>query len=195
MVLIIDNYDSFTYNLYQVVGGLNNDVRVVRNDELTIDEIAELRPSHIIISPGPGRPSKAGISAGVVDYFKGSIPILGVCLGLQVICEVFGGEVGYGKTLIHGKKTLIHLANGSPIFRGLSPIIEAGRYHSLSARRGTLPDELLVIAEDDEGEVMGLKHQKYNVFGVQFHPESILTEGGTKIIANFLKLEGGGNND
>lgn len=188
MILLIDNYDSFSYNLYQYVGMINPDIRVIKNDELSLAEIAALAPDHIIVSPGPGRPADAGICEEVIEYFKDKTPILGVCLGHQAICEVFGGTVTYASTLMHGKQSTVHIANGSPIFRGLPPIIAAGRYHSLSAERSTLPDELLIIAEDDEGEVMAVKHRSYNVYGVQFHPESILTEAGHQMIENFLKI-------
>lgn len=190
MILLIDNYDSFSYNLYQYVGMINPDIRVIKNDELSLAEIAALAPDHIIVSPGPGRPADAGICEEVIEYFKDKTPILGVCLGHQAICEVFGGTVIYASTLMHGKQSTVHIANGSPIFRGLPPIIAAGRYHSLSAERSTLPDELLIIAEDDEGEVMAVKHRSYNVYGVQFHPESILTEAGHQMIENFLKIGG-----
>lgn len=194
MILLIDNYDSFSYNLYQYVGTINPNIRVIKNNELTIPEIESLDLTHIIISPGPGRPKDAGICEEVILYFKEKLPILGVCLGHQAICEAFGGDITYAKVLMHGKKSTIHIANGSPLFKGLPPIIEGARYHSLCANRETLPDELLVIAEDDNGEVMGVKHKDYNIFGVQFHPESILTQNGNKIIENFLKI-GGESND
>ncbi|TYC88506.1 aminodeoxychorismate/anthranilate synthase component II [Acetobacterium wieringae] len=190
MILLIDNYDSFSYNLYQYVGMINPDIRVIKNDELSLAEIAALAPDHIIVSPGPGRPADAGICEEVIDTFKDKTPILGVCLGHQAICEVFGGTITYASTLMHGKQSTVHIANGSPIFRGLPPIIAAGRYHSLSAERSTLPDDLLIIAEDDEGEVMAVKHRSYDVYGVQFHPESILTEAGHQMIENFLKIGG-----
>ena len=188
MILLIDNYDSFSYNLYQYVGIINPDIRVIKNDELSLAEIAALAPDHIIVSPGPGRPADAGICEEVIDTFKDKTPILGVCLGHQAICEVFGGTVTYASTLMHGKSSNVHIANGSPIFRGLPPIIAAGRYHSLSAERSSLPDELLIIAEDDEGEVMAVKHRSFDVYGVQFHPESILTDSGHRMIENFLKI-------
>jgi anthranilate synthase component 2 len=193
MILLIDNYDSFSYNLYQYVGMINPDIRVIKNDEMSLAEIAALAPDHIIVSPGPGRPADAGICEEVIDYFKDKTPILGVCLGHQAICEVFGGTVTYASTLMHGKSSNVHIANGSPIFRGLPPIIAAGRYHSLSAERSSLPDDLLIIAEDDDGEVMAVKHRHYDVYGVQFHPESILTQDGHKMIENFLKI--GNEND
>lgn len=188
MILLIDNYDSFSYNLYQYVGMINPDIRVIKNDELSLAEIAALAPDHIIVSPGPGRPADAGICEEVIEYFKDKTPILGVCLGHQAICEVFGGTIIYASTLMHGKSSNVHIANGSPIFRGLPPIIAAGRYHSLSAERSSLPDELLIIAEDDEGEVMAVKHRSFDVYGVQFHPESILTDSGHRMIENFLKI-------
>lgn len=191
MILLIDNYDSFSYNLYQYIGEINSEIKVVKNDEITLEEIEKLKSSHIIISPGPGRPSDAGICEDVIKYFKGRIPILGVCLGHQAICEAFGGNITYAKKLIHGKMSSIHIANGSPIFNGLPPIIEGARYHSLAADRKSLPDEILIIAESDNEEIMGIKHRDYNVFGLQFHPESILTPKGKRIIENFLSIGGG----
>lgn len=190
MILIIDNYDSFSYNLYQYVGKINEDVKVIKNDEMTVKEIERLNPTHLIISPGPGRPADAGICEESIEYFKNKMPILGVCLGHQAICETFGAEITYAKTLVHGKTSNIHIANGSPIFHGLAPIIKAARYHSLIADRKTLPDELLVIAEDDDSQVMGVKHKDFDIYGIQFHPESILTVGGEIIIENFLSLGG-----
>jgi anthranilate synthase component 2 len=187
MILLIDNYDSFTYNLYQMAGLIQPDIRVIRNDELDIKGIEALSPTHIIISPGPGRPADAGICEEAVACFKDRAPILGVCLGHQAVCEALGAEITYARTLIHGKKTAVHIANGSPIFHGLPPVIEAARYHSLAAKRDTVPDELLIIAEDESGEVMGVKHRDYPVYGVQFHPESILTRSGHIIIENFLR--------
>ncbi|MDR2105174.1 MAG: aminodeoxychorismate/anthranilate synthase component II [Deferribacteraceae bacterium] len=190
MILIIDNYDSFVYNLYQMAGVINPDIRVERNDSITVEEVEELSPSHIIISPGPGRPIDAGICEDLIRRFKTKAPILGVCLGHQAICEVFGASITYAARLVHGKKTPIQIANGSPIFRGLPPIIEAGRYHSLAAKRDTIPDELLINAEDDLGEVMGVKHRDYDIYGLQFHPESILTKCGETILENFLSIGG-----
>lgn len=192
MILLIDNYDSFTYNLYQYIGIVTENVKVIKNDEMTVSEIEMLAPSHIIISPGPGRPKDSGVCKEVVSHFKDRTPILGICLGHQAICEVFGATIAYSKTLTHGKASSIQIANGSPIFRGLPPIIQGARYHSLCVLRETLPDELLVIAEDNDGEIMGVKHKDYNIFGVQFHPESILTKDGDKIIKNFLLINAGG---
>jgi len=193
MVLIIDNYDSFTYNLYQLAGAIAPDIKVVYND-VGIDEINALSPSHIIISPGPGRPGDAGICEDAVRRFAGVCPILGICLGHQAICEAYGAEITYAKSLMHGKTSHVHIANGNPVFRGLPPLLTAGRYHSLAASRNTLPDELLVIAETDDGEIMGVKHRDHPIFGLQFHPESILTPDGATIIENFLAI-GGNDND
>ena len=186
MVLIIDNYDSFAYNLYQYVGMCHSQVKVLRNDKVTLEEIQEMNPSHIIISPGPGYPSDAGISKDVVLRFKGQIPILGVCLGHQTIGEVFGGEVVHAKELMHGKQSLVTVNNQCEIFKGLPDQIEAARYHSLVVSRETLPDVLEITAEEGTGVIMGLKHKDYPVYGVQFHPESILTSEGITIINNFL---------
>jgi anthranilate synthase component 2 len=189
MILLIDNYDSFTYNLVQLVGGIVGGViRVIRNDEMTVEEIRELKPTHIIISPGPGYPKDAGVCEQVIVMLKGEVPILGVCLGHQAICETFGANITLAKRLMHGKQSNIHIANGSRIFHGLPPMIRAARYHSLIAKKDTLPDELLVIAEDDDGEVMAIQHRNYEIFGLQFHPESILTPQGEVIMKNFLKL-------
>lgn len=188
MVLMIDNYDSFTYNLVQQVGSLGYDIKVIRNDEMTIDRIRELKPSHIIISPGPGYPKDAGISIKLIRELKGRIPILGVCLGHQAICEAFGAAICHAKRLMHGKQSNIHIANGASIFHGLAPMIQAGRYHSLAAVRKTLPDELQIIAEDDDGEIMAVQHRSYEIYGLQFHPESILTPQGDAIMRNFLKI-------
>jgi anthranilate synthase component 2 len=193
VILIIDNYDSFTYNLYQIAGTFCPDIRVAYNDQISIGEIEMLRPTHIIISPGPGRSGDAEICEEAILHFAGRLPILGICLGHQAICEAFGGKITYAKTLMHGKKSAVHIANGNPVFKGLPPLLEAGRYHSLSADRGSLPDELLVIAETDDGEVMGVKHRDFDVFGLQFHPESILTPNGRKILENFLRIGGNGN--
>ncbi|HWT74431.1 MAG TPA: aminodeoxychorismate/anthranilate synthase component II [Mobilitalea sp.] len=189
MVLLIDNYDSFSYNLVQLVGSIGGEIKVIRNDEMTVEEIKALNPSHIIISPGPGYPKDAGIIEEAIAKLKGEVPILGVCLGHQAISETFGAEITLAKRLMHGKQSSIHIANGARIFHGLAPIIQAARYHSLIAKKETLPDELLVIAEDDDGEVMAVKHRNYEIFGVQFHPESILTPQGEVIMRNFLKIE------
>lgn len=192
MVLLIDNYDSFTYNLYQLAGSCRAAaaIRVIKNDELTVAQIQDLAPTHIIISPGAGRPHKAGICEEAVLALKDTAAVLGVCLGHQAICEAFGGEITYAPKLMHGKKSNIHIANGSPLFKGLPPVIEAARYHSLCAKRDTLPDNLLIIAEDNDGVVMGVKHRDYEIYGLQFHPESILTKDGHIIMKNFLRIGG-----
>ncbi len=188
MVLIIDNYDSFTYNLVQLVGGITPDIRVARNDVLTVEEVCALVPTHIILSPGPGYPKDAGVCEGVVKKLAGECPILGVCLGHQAICEAFGAVVAHAARLMHGKKSLVNIDNQSPIFRGLPPQIEAARYHSLAAKRRTLPDALEVLATDEQGEIMAVGHRDYPVYGLQFHPESILTPNGGEIMRNFLTL-------
>jgi anthranilate synthase component 2 len=186
MILLIDNYDSFSYNLYQLMGTNNPDIRVIRNDEMAVADIIVLRPSHIVISPGPGRPADAGICEKVISALGGQIPILGVCLGHQAVCEVFGAVVGYAKTLMHGKSSMITVDTGSPLFAGLDKTIQGARYHSLAADINTIPTELRVIASADDGEVMAVQHREYPVYGVQFHPESILTPQGKRILVNFL---------
>lgn len=190
MILLIDNYDSFSYNLYQAIGVVNEDIKVVRNDELSAAAVKALQPSHIVISPGPGFPADAGECENIILEMKETTPILGVCLGHQAICEAFGAKIVHAPQMMHGKKSSIHIANGNEIFKGLPPIIEAARYHSLIAEKAGIPDELLVIAEDRSGGIMGVKHRDYEVYGVQFHPESILTTKGQLIIANFLSLGG-----
>jgi glutamine amidotransferase of anthranilate synthase or aminodeoxychorismate synthase len=190
MILLIDNYDSFSYNLVQMIGGFRKDIRVVRNDELTVEQAVRLHPSHIILSPGPGFPQAAGICEELVRKRKGTVPILGVCLGHQGICEAFGAKIIHAKELMHGKQSRIRLQNENKLFRGLPPEIPAGRYHSLIAERETLPQELLVIAEDEKHEVMAVQHRDYEIYGLQFHPESILTPQGAKIIQNFLSIGG-----
>lgn len=188
MILIIDNYDSFTYNLYQYIGKFNEDIKVFRNDKITISEIGELKPSHIIISPGPKYPKDAGISIETIKYFAGKIPILGVCLGHQSIGEAYGSKVIKAKHILHGKQSTIRVANESLLFKGLPAAITAGRYHSLIVEKESLSDVLMVTAEDENGEIMALMHKEYPVFGVQFHPESILTKEGEVIIKNFLEV-------
>ena len=188
MTILIDNYDSFSYNLYQLVGAINPDIKVIRNDEFTCEEIEAMNPDHIIISPGPGRPSDAGMCEEAVRYFAGKVPILGVCLGHQGICEVYGCTISHAKQLMHGKKSRIHIDNNSPIFKGLDEEMDAARYHSLVAVRETVPNVLQVIGEDKNGEVMAVQHKTYPVYGLQFHPESILTPQGRIILENFLNL-------
>lgn len=190
MVLLIDNYDSFSYNLVQLIGELTDgNIKVVRNDEITIDEIRKMNPESIILSPGPGKPEDAGICEDVVRQLKDEYPILGVCLGHQSICEVFGANVTYAKQLMHGKQSEMTILKEDPIFEGLGESFKGARYHSLSADRNTIPDELEVIAIDGkDGEVMAVKHKEYPIYGLQFHPESVLTPEGKKLVNNFLKL-------
>ena len=188
MILLIDNYDSFSYNLYQLVGCINPDIRVIRNDELTIEEIEALSPSHIIISPGPGKPADAGICEECIIHFAGKVPILGVCLGHQAICEAFGGVVDHAGALMHGKASIATLDTENEIFKGLESREQVARYHSLSAKEETLPSSLKVIARTDDGEVMAVSHSDYAIFGLQFHPESILTPDGNIMLDNFLKI-------
>ena len=192
MILLIDNYDSFSYNLYQLIGEVNPDIKVVRNDKITIGEISELNPECIILSPGPGKPEDAGICIDVVLNFADRIPILGVCLGHQSICQAFGGKISHAKRLMHGKTSKISL-DYDFIFKELPSEITVGRYHSLSLAEETVPDCLEVISKaEDDGEIMAVKHRDYNVYGLQFHPESILTPDGLTIIRNFLqKVERG----
>ncbi|MCM1334736.1 MAG: aminodeoxychorismate/anthranilate synthase component II [Eubacterium sp.] len=186
MILLIDNYDSFSYNLYQLVGELEPNIRVVRNDELSPEDAFSLNPSRIILSPGPKTPSEAGICEELVKRSDGSIPILGVCLGHQAICEAFGATVSYAKKLMHGKRSTAKLDIKCPLFYGLPGSTEVARYHSLAAIRETLPACLTVTAETDDGEVMSVRHTSLPIYGVQFHPESILTAHGKKMLENFL---------
>ena len=186
-LLVIDNYDSFTYNLVQYFGELGADPVVKRNDEISVEEIKKLKPERICISPGPGRPENAGISSEVVREFGPSIPLLGVCLGHQCIAQVFGGEVTRAERLMHGKTSSIrHHRQG--VFKGLTDPLEATRYHSLIVKRDSLPKSLEIIAETAEHEIMGLQHRDFPIHGVQFHPESILTAEGKKLLANFLRI-------
>lgn len=189
MILLIDNYDSFSYNLFQMVGEINPDIKVIRNDEMTLEEIEMLEPSHIILSPGPGRPADAGICEKVVDYFKGKVPILGVCLGHQAICEVFGGTIGYADKLMHGKTSMVTLDLTSKIFGGMEPKIQVARYHSLATVKDSLLDNLKVIARTESDEIMAVEHVEYPIYGVQFHPESILTPNGKQILERFLNIK------
>ncbi|MDD5737465.1 MAG: aminodeoxychorismate/anthranilate synthase component II [Candidatus Omnitrophica bacterium] len=187
MILMIDNYDSFTYNLVQYLGEMGQALKVIRNDKISVGSISGLRPKSIIISPGPGFPKDAGISNSVLREFTGNVPILGVCLGHQCIGEVFGGRIVKASRPMHGKTSLIY-HNGKEIFKGLRNPFAAIRYHSLIVERKSLPDCLEVIARTKEKEIMGLRHRKYPVWGVQFHPESILTAEGKKLLKNFLEL-------
>lgn len=189
MILLIDNYDSFSYNLYQIIGSIDKNIRVVKNDELTLKEIEELDISHIVISPGPGKPEDSGVCKAVIKRFYKEKPILGICLGHQCIYEIFGGTVTYAKKVYHGKKDIIKIENEFEIFNGLKKNIEVGRYHSLSGTMESLSKELFLIAEDNNREVMAVKHKKFNLYGLQFHPESILTPDGTVMIKNFMKMK------
>ncbi|WP_127534433.1 aminodeoxychorismate/anthranilate synthase component II [Paenibacillus kobensis] len=190
MILVIDNYDSFTYNLVQYLGELGQDIVVKRNDEIGLDDIAAMAPDHILISPGPCSPNEAGISLAVIDRFKGEIPIFGVCLGHQSIGQAFGGDVIRAEKLMHGKTSEI-LHDGKTIFEGIPSPFTATRYHSLIVKRETLPDCLEITAETAEGEIMGLRHKEYPIEGVQFHPESIITENGLTMLRNFLSKRAG----
>ncbi len=185
MLLLIDNYDSFTYNLAQYFGELGCELLVKRNDEISLDEIGALAPEHICISPGPCTPREAGISKDVILYFGPKVPILGVCLGHQCIAEAYGGKIVRASTLVHGKSSTIR-HNGSGLFTDLPTLFEAGRYHSLIVERSSFPRCLEVIAENDDGEIMALRHRELPMYGVQFHPESVLTRDGKKILARFL---------
>lgn len=187
MILMIDNYDSFTFNLVQYLGELGADIEVFRNDALTIDEIRNMKPEKIVISPGPCTPNEAGISVDVVTNFAGKIPILGVCLGHESIAAAFGGKIIKAKKLMHGKTSMIK-HDGKGVFEGIDNPFEATRYHSLAVDKQTLPDSLIISATTDDGEIMALRHKEFNVTGIQFHPESILTTSGKDILNNFLQM-------
>ena len=190
MILLIDNYDSFSYNLYQLIGGVNPDIKVIRNDEMTVQEIESLDPEIIVISPGPGKPADAGICVEAVKYFKGKIPVFGVCLGHQSICEAYGATVSYASRLMHGKTSTVKIDGSSMLYKGMdnenSEILVA-RYHSLSVVEDTLPPELKITGRADDGEVMSVEDTVNHVYGVQYHPESVLTPRGNEIIKNLLK--------
>ncbi len=188
MIAIIDNYDSFTYNLYQFIGAIDPDIQVFRNDETNADELRKIDPDHIVISPGPGKPSEAGNCIDIIRELGPDYPILGVCLGHQAICEAYGAKVDYAERLMHGKQSLANREN-SVLFSGLAPRFKVARYHSLAADRNTIPECLRVTARTDDGEIMAVQHKIYPTFGVQFHPESIMTPDGMTIIANFLSVE------
>ena len=185
MILLIDNYDSFSYNVYQLVGSVNPDIRVIRNDECSVEEIRVMNPSHIILSPGPGRPDKAGVCEEVIRALGGKIPILGICLGHQCIGEALGGTVSYAKALFHGKQSSI-AHDGTSVFTGIDSPIKVARYHSLAVQEADLPECLRVLARTEDGEIMAMRHKEYPVVGLQFHPESIYTEHGKRIIENFV---------
>lgn len=188
MILLIDNYDSFSYNLYQLIGSLEPDIRVIRNDAMTVEEIAALNPAGIILSPGPGRPEDAGVCIKVVRQLGGRFPILGVCLGHQAICEAFGATVTFARELMHGKQSIAKLDTATPLFAGLPPQVPVARYHSLAADPDTIPACLQVTARVANGEVMAVQHTTHPIFGVQFHPESIMTPDGPAMLKNFIEL-------
>ena len=185
MNIIIDNYDSFTYNLVQYVGEIDSEIRVYKNDKIDVEKITSIAPDHIIISPGPGRPENSGVSIDVIEKLKGKFPILGVCLGHQVIGHVFGASIVTSENIMHGKTSHIN-HNGQDIFRGIPSPLEATRYHSLIIDENSLPKELEIIAKTSEGLIMGIKHREYCMYGLQFHPESVLTTAGFSLIENFL---------
>lgn len=186
MILLIDNYDSFSYNLVQLIGEINSDIKVIRNDELTVEEIDELEPEAIIISPGPGRPADAGVCIEVIQKLGEKYKILGVCLGHQAICEAFGAKITYAKHLMHGKQSEVSISKDSVLFHGMKDRLKVARYHSLAADNDTLSDDLKVTSITDDNEIMAVEHKKYKIFGVQFHPESILTPDGKQILMNYL---------
>lgn len=186
MILLIDNYDSFSYNVYQLIGSIEPDIKVIRNDEWTIDQVREFNPSAIILSPGPKRPIDAGICIDVIKTFYKDIPILGICLGHQSICEAFGATVSYAKELMHGKQDTMHIIKKDPIFEGLQDF-PAARYHSLAALEETMPECLEILAKSSDDEIMAVRHKDYPVYGFQFHPESVMTPDGYILVQNFLK--------
>lgn len=192
MILLIDNYDSFSYNLYQLIGTINSDIKVIRNDEMTLDEIKALGAEYIVLSPGPKRPKDAGVCIEVAKELGENEKILGVCLGHQSICEAYGGVVTYAKELMHGKQSVCEIDTTDELFSGLDKNIKVARYHSLACDEKTVPDCLKVIARTDDGEIMAVRHREKKIWGVQFHPESIMTPEGINILRNFL---GGNNND
>lgn len=188
MIILIDNYDSFSYNLYQLAGSLYPDIRVVRNDAYTAEELESLNPDAILISPGPGRPEDAGVSIDAIRHFAGKVPILGVCLGHQAICKCFGATVSYAKELVHGKAYDVTLDTESPLFHDMPKTIRAARYHSLAAVESTMPECLRITARTKDGEIMAVEHRDYPIYGLQFHPESIMTPEGHKILENFFAI-------
>ncbi len=187
MILLIDNYDSFSYNLFQLVGEIDPNIRVIRNDEMTVEEIRGLAPSHMILSPGPGRPENAGVTMEAVKTLGKDIPILGVCLGHQAICAAFGATVTYAKKLMHGKQSDVKFDLDCPLFKGCPAVAPVARYHSLAADGSTIPKALRVTARTADGEVMAVQHNEYPIYGVQFHPESIMTPDGKQMLRNFIK--------
>ena len=189
MILLIDNYDSFSYNLYQLIGSIEPDIKVIRNDEMTVEEIRELHPDRVILSPGPGRPEAAGVIIEVAKTLGKEIPVLGVCLGHQAICAAFGATVTYARELMHGKQSKVQLDTDCPLFLDCPEKDLVARYHSLAADSTTIPDCLRVTAQTEDGEVMAVQHKDYPIYGVQFHPESILTPNGKTMLRNFIKEE------
>lgn len=187
MILLIDNYDSFSYNLYQLLGSINPDIKVIRNNELSVEEIEKINPDTIVISPGPGKPKDAGFCEDIIKYFAGKKPVLGICLGHQAICEVFGAKITYAPKIMHGKVSEIEIDNSCQIFKNLPSKIKVARYHSLIAEENTLSDELIVTAKTEDGIIMGVKHRDYEIYGLQFHPESVLTPDGEILARNFLE--------
>ena len=187
MILLIDNYDSFSYNLYQLVGTIDPDIRVIRNDEMTVDEIRKLHPDRIILSPGPGRPEDAGVIVEAARELGKEIPTLGVCLGHQAICAAFGAAITYAKELMHGKQSAVTFDTEALLFRGCPKKDVVARYHSLAVDASTLPEVLKVTAQTDDGEVMAVQHREYPISGVQFHPESIMTPNGKMMLENFIR--------
>lgn len=188
MILLIDNYDSFSYNLYQLIGEINPDIKVIRNDEMTVAQIKQLAPEYIILSPGPKAPKDAGVCMDVAKELGGVSKILGVCLGHQSICEAFGATVSYAKELMHGKQSICTVDNDSSIFKKMDKKFPVARYHSLSAVESTMPDCLEIIGRTDDHEIMAVKHREYDIYGLQFHPESIMTPDGKTILSNFLNI-------
>lgn len=188
MILLVDNYDSFSYNLYQLIGTFDENIKVIRNDEMTVEEVLSLSPDKIVISPGPGRPEDAGICVELIKAAAGKIPVLGVCLGHQAITVAFGGVVSYADKIMHGKQSETSIDSDCKIFKDCDPVMKVARYHSLSSVRESLPECLKVSCETKDGVIMGIQHAEYEVYGLQFHPESILTPDGGKIIKNFLSI-------
>lgn len=187
MILLIDNYDSFSYNLYQLIGEIEPDIRVIRNDEMTVGEIRALNPDRIILSPGPGRPEDAGVIIEAAKTLGRDIPILGVCLGHQAICAAFGAEITYAKELMHGKQSEVKFDTDCPLFGGIPEKAKVARYHSLAADAKTIPEKLKITAVTTDGEIMAVQHRDYPIYGVQFHPESIMTPDGKQILKNFIR--------
>jgi anthranilate synthase component 2 len=187
VIVLVDNYDSFSYNLYQLIGSIEPDIKVIRNDSMTVQEIDALSPEAIVISPGPGRPEDSGVCIDVIKRLGGKYPILGVCLGHQAICVAYGGKVGYAKNLMHGKQSPIRMEN-DPLFKGVPDNTPVARYHSLAAEPGSMPGCLRIIATTDDGEIMAVKHNEFTVYGVQFHPESIMTPDGERMMRNFIDI-------